>query len=133
MACVAHLDPATALLSFRNHEVVPYDTQSHLQEEFLAHPILQPQPASPPPLRAPVFTTVHDGQDEVCFLVYQGDAAIASQNQLVGQFQLGPLPRAPAGSLKIQVTFYLDQDGRLSAEARDIKSGQCFQWRLHSL
>jgi molecular chaperone DnaK (HSP70) len=39
----------------------------------------------------------------MCFLVYQGDAALASSNQLIGQFQLGPLPRADAGALKIKV------------------------------
>jgi hypothetical protein len=50
-----------------------------------------------------VFTTVHAGQLEVCFLVFQGEAPLASSNQLLGQFQLGPLPPAPAGSLRIQV------------------------------
>lgn len=77
-----------------------------------------------------VFTTVHDGQRTVCFLIFQGEAPLASSNQLLGQFTLGPLPPAPAGSLKIRVTFYLDQAGWLSAMAQDMESGQEYQWTL---
>lgn len=64
-----------------------------------------------------VFTTVYDGQQELCFLVLQGDKLLASANQLLGQFQLGPLPPSPAGTLKIELEMWCVWNPKTSNDA----------------
>lgn len=50
-----------------------------------------------------IFTTVHDGQTELCVLIYQGESNKASKNRLLGQFQLINIPPAPYGVPQIEV------------------------------
>lgn len=52
---------------------------------------------------AQVFTTVHPGQREVCLMLCQGEATVASRNKLLGQFHLVGLPEAPVGTPQIEV------------------------------
>ena len=60
-----------------------------------------------------IFTTVHDGQTELCVLIYSGDSAKASKNRLLGQFQLVNLPPAPYGVPQIEVSIGLHLEGVL--------------------
>ena len=53
---------------------------------------------------------MHNGQSELCVLIYAGDSNIASRNRLLGQFQLVNLPPARVGEPQIEVC-------RLLAEA----------------
>lgn len=50
-----------------------------------------------------IFTTVHDGQTELCVLIYSGESNKASKNRLLGQFTLVNLPPAPYGVPQIEV------------------------------
>ena len=50
-----------------------------------------------------VFSTVHDNQREICILIYSGNAPIASQNELLGQFDMAGLPASRARQLQIEV------------------------------
>ena len=51
-----------------------------------------------------IFTTVHDGQTELCVLIYSGESNKASKNRLLGQFQLINLPPAPYGVPQIEAS-----------------------------
>ncbi len=70
-----------------------------------------------------MFTTNEDGQEEVEICVYQGRARDASENQLLGAFTLWGIAAAPRLEAKIEVAFYIDEDGILSVSASDTTSG----------
>ena len=50
-----------------------------------------------------MFSTVHDSQREICILIYSGNSAVASKNELLGQFDLTGLPSSKARTLQIEV------------------------------
>ena len=49
---------------------------------------------------------------------------MASDNRLLGQFNLDGIPPAPRGLPQIQVTFSLDVNGILNVTAKDLGSGK---------
>ncbi len=70
-----------------------------------------------------IFTTNQDNQTEVAIRVFQGVAERASENQFLGEFVLEGIPPAARMEPKIEVTFRIDEDGILSVQARDTRSG----------
>ncbi len=69
-----------------------------------------------------VFTTVKDNQTSVKILVLQGENERAEENELLGEFVLQGLRRAPKGEVEIQVTFHISADGIVSVKARDLET-----------
>lgn len=67
-----------------------------------------------------VFSTAADNQTAVTIQVYQGERSMASDNRLLGQFNLEGIPAAPRGVPKIEVTFDIDQNGILNVSAKDL-------------
>ena len=70
-----------------------------------------------------VFTTIRDNQTSVKILVLQGDAERAEENELLGEFMLTGLRRAPRGEVDVEVTFDISADGIVSVSARDVETG----------
>jgi molecular chaperone DnaK len=70
-----------------------------------------------------VFTTVRDNQTAVKILVMQGESRRAQENELLGEFILTGLRRAPAGEVEIDVTFEINADGIVSVRAKDLETG----------
>ena len=67
-----------------------------------------------------VFSTAADGQTGVTVKVFQGERPMASDNRLLGEFNLEGIPPAPRGMPQIEVKFDLDQNGILNVSARDL-------------
>jgi molecular chaperone DnaK len=72
-----------------------------------------------PTRKSEVFSTASDSQTSVEIKVYQGERTMASDNRLLGVFQLGNIPLAPRGVPQIEVTFDIDANGILNVRARD--------------
>ncbi|HEU4404941.1 MAG TPA: molecular chaperone DnaK [Polyangiaceae bacterium] len=85
---------------------------------------LIPQNTTVPTDRTKTFTTSRDYQTAVKILVLQGESEVAEQNELLGEFLLTGLRRAPKGQVEIEVTFSIDADGIVSVEATDLETGQ---------
>ncbi|MBM4362700.1 MAG: molecular chaperone DnaK [Deltaproteobacteria bacterium] len=85
---------------------------------------LIPQNTTVPTSRGKVFTTSRDNQTAVKILVMQGESKQADQNELLGEFVLTGLRRAPKGSVEIEVTFEINTDGIVSVHAKDLETGQ---------
>jgi molecular chaperone DnaK len=85
---------------------------------------LIPQNTTVPTSRGKVFTTSRDNQTAVKILVMQGENASADANELLGEFTLTGLRRAPKGQVEIEVTFEINADGIVSVAARDLETGQ---------
>ncbi|MBP9208182.1 MAG: molecular chaperone DnaK [Kofleriaceae bacterium] len=69
-----------------------------------------------------VFTTVKDNQTSVKILVLQGESDRAEENELLGEFVLNGLRRAPRGEVEIEVTFQISADGIVAVRAKDLET-----------
>jgi molecular chaperone DnaK len=85
---------------------------------------LIPQNSTVPTSRSKTFTTVRDNQTAVKILVLQGESHRAEENELLGEFVLTGLRRAPAGQVEVEVTFEINADGIVSVHAKDLETGQ---------
>ncbi|MEJ7730492.1 MAG: molecular chaperone DnaK [Polyangiaceae bacterium] len=85
---------------------------------------LIPQNTTVPTSRAKIFTTSRDNQTAVKILVMQGEHQKATDNELLGEFILTGLRRAPKGQVEIEVQFEINSDGIVSVSAKDLENGQ---------
>jgi molecular chaperone DnaK len=76
------------------------------------------------------FVTANDDQTLVRVRVCQGQSTRFSENTVLGEVELSGLTKAPRGSVKIEVTFTLDESGILSVAARDAKTGAATRAQL---
>ena len=72
-----------------------------------------------PTRKSEVFSTASDSQTSVEIKVYQGERGMASDNRLLGVFQLVGIPPAPRGVPQVEVTFDIDANGILNVSAKD--------------
>jgi molecular chaperone DnaK len=70
-----------------------------------------------------VFTTTKDNQTSVKILVMQGENERAEENELLGEFALTGLRRAPAREVEIEVTFHISAEGIVSVKAKNVETG----------
>ena len=85
---------------------------------------LIPQNTTVPTSETKPFTTARDNQTAVKILVLQGESEKAKENELLGEFNLTGLRRAPAGEVAVDVTFEINADGIVSVHARDVETGK---------
>jgi molecular chaperone DnaK len=72
-----------------------------------------------PTRKSETFSTAADNQTSVEIKVYQGERAMASDNKMLGVFQLVGIPSAPRGMPQIEVTFDIDASGIINVSAKD--------------
>ncbi len=72
-----------------------------------------------PTRKSETFSTAADSQTSVEVKVYQGERSMATDNRLLGVFQLVGIPPAPRGVPQIDVTFDIDANGILNVSAKD--------------
>lgn len=71
-----------------------------------------------------IFSTAEDNQNAVTIRVYQGERAKASDNHLLGEFNLEGINPAPRGMPQIEVTFDVDANGIIHVNAKDKSTGK---------
>ena len=76
-----------------------------------------------PTSKSHVFTTVRDDQTSVKIVVFQGESDRAEENELLGEFVLSGLRKAPKGDVEVEVTFEISADGIVGVAARDTETG----------
>ena len=72
-----------------------------------------------PTKKSQVFSTAEDNQNAVTIRVYQGEREMASDNKMLGQFDLVGIPPAPRGIPQVEVTFDIDANGIVNVSAKD--------------
>ncbi|WP_323781468.1 molecular chaperone DnaK [Thalassovita sp.] len=77
-----------------------------------------------PTKKSQVFSTAEDNQSAVTIRVFQGEREMASDNKMLGQFNLEDIPPAPRGLPQIEVTFDIDANGIVSVSAKDKGTGK---------
>ncbi|MBI5198155.1 MAG: Hsp70 family protein, partial [Nitrospirae bacterium] len=73
-----------------------------------------------PTKKSQVFSTAADNQTAVTIKVFQGEREMASDNKLLGMFELMGLPPAPRGIPQIEVAFDIDANGIVHVSAKDM-------------
>ena len=77
-----------------------------------------------PTKKSQVFSTAEDNQNAVTIRVFQGEREMATDNKILGQFNLEDIPPAPRGMPQIEVTFDIDANGIVSVSAKDMGTGK---------
>ena len=85
-----------------------------------------------PTKKSQVFSTAEDSQSAVTIRVFQGEREMASDNKLLGQFDLVGIPPAPRGIPQIEVTFDIDANGIVNVSAKDKGTGKEQQIRIQA-
>jgi molecular chaperone DnaK (HSP70) len=76
-----------------------------------------------PCARTRTFATASDNQSQVVVRVSQGEQGRFEENTVLGEVLLSGIRRGPRGSVKIDVSFSLDESGMLQVSARDPTTG----------
>ena len=77
-----------------------------------------------PTKKSQVFSTADDNQPAVSIRVLQGEREMASDNKLLGNFELVGIAPAPRGMPQIEVTFDIDANGIVNVSAKDKGTGK---------
>lgn len=79
-----------------------------------------------------MFSTAADNQTQVGIKVLQGEREMATDNKLLGEFELVGIPPAPRGMPQIEVTFDIDANGIVTVSAKDKSTGKEQQITIRS-
>ena len=77
-----------------------------------------------PTKKSQVFSTADDNQPAVSIRVLQGEREMATDNKLLGNFELIGIAPAPRGVPQIEVTFDIDANGIVNVSAKDKGTGK---------
>ena len=77
-----------------------------------------------PTKKSQVFSTAEDNQPAVSIRVLQGEREMATDNKMLGNFELIGIAPAPRGVPQIEVTFDIDANGIVSVSAKDKGTGK---------
>ena len=77
-----------------------------------------------PTKKSQVFSTAEDNQPAVSIRVLQGEREMATDNKLLGNFELVGIAPAPRGVPQIEVAFDIDANGIVNVSAKDKGTGK---------
>jgi len=77
-----------------------------------------------PTKKSQVFSTAEDNQPAVSIRVLQGEREMASDNKILGNFELIGIAPAQRGVPQIEVTFDIDANGIVNVSAKDKGTGK---------
>src|SRR5881397_1806616 len=86
--------------------------------------VLIPRNTTIPTSAREMFTTSVDGQTIVDLHVVQGERELAKDCRSLARFELSGIDPMPAGMPKIEVTFLIDANGILQAQAKELRTGK---------
>ena len=89
----------------------------------LAEPVIESN--TPVPIeQSRRFTTARDDQESVAIRVYQGESRIASENELLGEFEFSGFTKGRRSEVEIDVAFEINVDGIVEVTASDPNTGE---------
>ncbi|HEY3451186.1 MAG TPA: Hsp70 family protein [Myxococcales bacterium] len=86
--------------------------------------VVFPRNAAIPNAKQILATTSFDRQESLAMRIFQGDAAKASDNELLGEFTFSGIRPDRAGAAQVEITFDVSVEGILTMSARDPASGR---------
>jgi len=85
-----------------------------------------------PARKSEIFSTAADNQTAVTVKVLQGERELASDNRVLGVFNLEGIPPAPRGVPQVEVSFDIDANGIVHVSAKDLGTGKEQKIRIES-
>jgi len=85
-----------------------------------------------PTRKSQIFSTAEDSQTAVTIRVFQGEREMATDNKMLGQFDLVGIPPSPRGMPQIEVTFDIDANGIVNVSAKDKATAKEQQIRIQA-
>jgi len=85
-----------------------------------------------PTKKSQTFSTAEDNQQAVTIRVFQGEREMATDNKMLGQFDLIGIPPARRGVPQIEVTFDIDANGIVNVSAKDKGTGKEQQIKIQA-
>jgi molecular chaperone DnaK len=85
-----------------------------------------------PAKKSQTFSTAADGQTSVTINAFQGEREMATDNKVLGTFDLSGIAPAPRGQPQIEVTFDIDANGIVSVQAKDKATGKEQQIKIQA-
>lgn len=111
-------------------DVCPYTLGTSVLDFFMGLPIYDvydiiiPRNTTIPVTREKTYFTVQDNQEKVEIKAYQGEHKKANKNNLLGNFLLEGIPKGPASSQNIKISFSYDVNGILQVEGVIVSTGK---------
>jgi molecular chaperone DnaK len=99
-------------------DVTPHSLGVRVKDDRMS-PLI-PKNTTIPTSENKLFSTTRDNQDFVEIMIYQGENELVDNNTFLGRLVLDDLPRRPAGSVRVDVTFLIDADGVVNVSAREV-------------
>lgn len=85
--------------------------------------VLMPRNSKIPTKAARQYTTQKDGQTGIIINIYQGERDLVKDNRKLAECNLSGIPAMPAGLAKVEVSFFINADGILMVQAKELRSG----------
>uniref|UniRef100_A0AC34R4J5 Uncharacterized protein n=1 Tax=Panagrolaimus sp. JU765 TaxID=591449 RepID=A0AC34R4J5_9BILA len=70
-----------------------------------------------------ILTSCRNNQEVAKIPIYEGLHSSVPENTYLGELEITEIPRGPAGSVEIEITLSLDQNGILEAAAKNTSNG----------
>lgn len=77
-----------------------------------------------PASRVGRYSTMQSSQTSIVLQIYQGEHAVCSKNQKLGECAVHGIPRGPAGTEAVEVRFTYDLNGILDVDATVVATGR---------
>jgi L1 cell adhesion molecule like protein len=103
-------------------DVTPLSQGIHIKGGLMS--VVIPRNTTIPTTKEKTYFTIEDNQSSMSMDVYEGERAMAADNNLRAKFTLSGLPLAPKGATSAIVRFEIDEDGILHVSAENKKSSQ---------
>ncbi len=85
--------------------------------------IIVPRNSKIPTKAGRQYSTQVDGQVNMKISVFQGERDLVAENRKLAEFDLRGIPAMPAGLPQVDINFYLNADGILKVQAKELRSG----------
>ena len=86
--------------------------------------IIIPKNSTIPIKKTQIFSTAYDNQTYIKIKIFEGERLIAESNNKLGEFIISDIPPQTKGIPKIEVTYYVNNNGILEVSAIEKASGK---------
>ncbi|HEY0096271.1 MAG TPA: Hsp70 family protein, partial [Archangium sp.] len=76
-----------------------------------------------PVTKSYTLSTSRDNQTDLEVSIFQGDSALAAENEYLGTLKLSGLPKRPRGTVQVAVTFEVNNESLLKVTAKELSTG----------
>ena len=104
-------------------DIINTSTNPDIKKKGNLMSVIIPKGAKIPVKKTNNYHTTENNQTIIHIGIYEGEKKYVKDNHLLGSFQLINLPKKPAGEVKCDITFSIDENGIFLATATETSKG----------